>query len=126
MITVSMIEAGARGICALTGDDPDQKTYAREMMCTGRDREPLCRWEYWAPFAKAVLVATISMNSRDVPSTEEVSKKGQVLSESGTGQKPTTNVPCACLSVGGDPLGNCHDWAPDTSPVTPHQSGGGA
>jgi hypothetical protein len=39
------------------GDDPDQMTYAREMHCTGSEREPKQRWQYWSDFARACLAA---------------------------------------------------------------------
>lgn len=63
--TDAMVEAGARAICAHTGDDPDQKTYAHEMKCTGHDREPALRWEYWAPFSRAVLTSAFLPHDRE-------------------------------------------------------------
>ena len=36
------------------------------------------------------------MDSRDVPGTEEVSKKGQAFSESGTEPRLTANMLCTC------------------------------
>jgi hypothetical protein len=67
MITDAMVEAGARAICAHTGDDPDQMTYAHEMKCTGHDREPARRWEYWASFARAVLATAPIPQEGDAP-----------------------------------------------------------
>jgi len=51
------IEAGARALCIAAGDDPDQLTYAREMHCTGNDREKKQRWQYWISHAAAVITA---------------------------------------------------------------------
>lgn len=58
--TEIQVEAGARAICIAAGDDPDKMTYAREMHCTGADREPKQRWEYWRAFALACLAAALS------------------------------------------------------------------
>lgn len=54
------IEVGARALCIAAGDDPDKMTYAHEMACTGRDREPKYRWEYWAVLAEAAISAAIA------------------------------------------------------------------
>ncbi|MGB3485336.1 MAG: hypothetical protein WBB07_24365 [Mycobacterium sp.] len=51
------IEAGARAICIAVGDDPDQSTYAREMACSGNERGPQARWQYWTEHAAAVITA---------------------------------------------------------------------
>lgn len=56
-LTDKAVEAGARALCLHAGDDPDRLTYAREMNCTGRDREPMYRWRYWVGFAEACLSA---------------------------------------------------------------------
>lgn len=58
--TDAQVEAGARAICVAVGDDPDQMTYAREMHCTGAQREPKQRWEYWRDFSRACITAAIS------------------------------------------------------------------
>lgn len=68
MPTEAQVEAGARAICVAAGDDPDQKTYAREMQCTGHDREPQQRWQFWSNFSRACLTAALS---RPHPSTPE-------------------------------------------------------
>jgi hypothetical protein len=57
--TEAQVEAGARAICIAAGDDPDQMTYAREMACTGREREPKLRWQYWSGFSRACLAAVL-------------------------------------------------------------------
>lgn len=54
------IEVGARALCIAAGDDPDKMTYAHEMACTGRDREPKYRWQYWAEFAGAAICAALA------------------------------------------------------------------
>ena len=54
------IEVGARALCIAAGDDPDKMTYAHEMACTGRDREPKYRWQYWAEFAEAAICAALA------------------------------------------------------------------
>jgi hypothetical protein len=83
VITDAMVETGARAICAHTGDDPDEKTYAREMKCTGHDREPAHRWEYWAPFSRAVLTATLV--TQDHPTSPVV--KDSLTTERDTKEK---------------------------------------
>lgn len=60
MISPQAIEAGARAICTALGDDPDQLTYAHEMVCTGRDREPMHRWQYWTTHAEAAIAAALA------------------------------------------------------------------
>lgn len=60
--TEAQVEAGARAICLAAGDDPDQKTYAREMQCTGHDREPKERWQYWSDFSRACLSAALILH----------------------------------------------------------------
>lgn len=68
--TEAQVEAGARAICIAAGDDPDQMTYAREMHCTGSDREPKQRWQYWAGFSRACLAAAMSPAHRVCPPGE--------------------------------------------------------
>lgn len=63
--TDAQVEAGARAICVAAGDDPDQMTYAREMHCTGADREPKQRWQYWANFSRACLAAVLPHQSSE-------------------------------------------------------------
>lgn len=52
-----LIEAISRALCVEAGDDPSRLSYAREMKCTGSDREPREKWEYWKPFARAAIAA---------------------------------------------------------------------
>ena len=59
MITDQMVKNAARAMAGETGDDPDAKTYAREMACTGHDRGLQERWEFWAPMARAALTAAL-------------------------------------------------------------------
>lgn len=55
------VERVARALCSESGDSPDEFTYAYDMKCTGRDREPQFRWMYWVSFAKSAIEA---MNDR--------------------------------------------------------------
>lgn len=59
------VERAARGLAIAAGDDPDKKTYAHDMICTGRGREPLYRWEYWAPLARAAITAYLGDTHAD-------------------------------------------------------------
>lgn len=61
------VERAARGLAIAAGDEPDKKTYAHDMLCTGRDREPLYRWEYWAPLARAAITAYLGETHVVVP-----------------------------------------------------------
>ncbi len=55
--TPAMMERVARALCFAAGDDPDQQTYTWDKNCSGRDRDPRYRWEYWVPFARAAIEA---------------------------------------------------------------------
>lgn len=66
MITDQMVKAGARAMAIQAGDDPDAKTYTREMACTGSDREPRERWEFWTPFSRVVIEAALALPRHDL------------------------------------------------------------
>lgn len=46
------IECVARALCAEAGEDPDRKTYAYEMNCTGKSSGHEFRWQYWISVRK--------------------------------------------------------------------------
>lgn len=86
------VEAAARGMAVAAGDDPD-KTYAHDMLCTGRDREPLYRWEYWAPLARAAITAYLGDTHVVVPRepTEAMLEAGEDTFVSGYTGTPTSS-----------------------------------
>lgn len=71
------VEAGARALCLHAGDDPDRLTYAHEMNCTGRDREPMYRWRYWVGFAEACGRAMIEAARSDTPHPARPERPGE-------------------------------------------------
>lgn len=79
------IEVGARALCIAAGDDPDKMTYAHEMACTGRDREPKYRWQYWAEFAEAAICAALAAEGYVVaprePTTQQMEAAGNAVAE---------------------------------------------
>lgn len=52
-LSPAALEEAAKAISISTGDEPSKLTYAREMQCSGNDREPQYRWQYWTEHATA-------------------------------------------------------------------------
>lgn len=81
-LSPTALEAAAKAVSVSTGDEPDKLTYAREMQCSGADREPQYRWQYWTQHATAAITAYLAQAGKEgwvlVPAepTEAMRKAG--------------------------------------------------
>lgn len=64
-LSPTALEAAAKAISVSTGDEPDKLTYAREMQCSGADREPQYRWQYWTEHATAAITAYLAQREKE-------------------------------------------------------------
>lgn len=64
-LSPTALEEAAKAISISTGDEPSKLTYAHEMQCTGRDREPQYRWQYWTEHATAAITAYLAQAEKE-------------------------------------------------------------
>jgi len=64
-LSPTALEEAAKAISISTGDEPDKLTYAREMQCSGNDREPQYRWQYWTEHATAAITAYLAQREKE-------------------------------------------------------------
>ncbi len=64
-LSPTALEEAAKAISISTGDEPSKLTYAHEMQCTGRDREPQYRWQYWTEHATAAITAYLAQREKE-------------------------------------------------------------
>ena len=64
-LSPTALEEAAKAISISTGDEPHKLTYAHEMQCTGRDREPKYRWQYWTEQATAAITAYLAQREKE-------------------------------------------------------------
>lgn len=64
-LSPTALEEAAKAISVSTGDEPDKLTYAREMQCSGADREPQYRWQYWTEHATAAITAYLAQREKE-------------------------------------------------------------
>lgn len=64
-LSPTALEEAAKAISISTGDEPSKLTYAREMQCSGNDREPQYRWQYWTEHATAAITAYLAQAGKE-------------------------------------------------------------
>ena len=64
-LSPTALEEAAKAISISTGDEPSKLTYAREMQCSGNDREPQYRWQYWTEHATAAITAYLAQREKE-------------------------------------------------------------
>jgi len=64
-LSPTALEEAAKAISISTGDEPSKLTYAREMQCSGNDREPQYRWQYWTEHATAAITSYLAQAGKE-------------------------------------------------------------